>query len=149
MNKNEWILKMSEQAFAALSASHDSQLDSYVSYGGRRIVKYYDAERASIGIAFCDPDDSFDFKTGVAIAYAKATKQRLHSAFKIYRYIDIRKLNANDEFYDYAETKNTYRIISKTLDNETGLWVITTKNLDDNMYDVLLIHKNEKYKVQI
>ena len=149
MNKNEWILEMTEQAFSALNAERNSQLDTYVSYGGQRIVKYYDASNGSVGIAFCNPDDTFDFKTGVAIAFAKATNQRLHPDFKTYRYTDLRKLEVGDEFYDYSETDKTYKVMSKTLDDETNFLIFTVKDIYENMYDIILAHKNEKCKVMV
>ena len=68
--KNEWISAMVTALMAAEAAN--PQLSVLPLSADRVSVVYLDTDKPKIGVAKCNPTDTFDLATGLAIAYARA-----------------------------------------------------------------------------
>lgn len=68
--KNNWI---SEMVTRLMREEQSNPLTVGAIAVGRQVsVLYLDTERPKIGVAKCNPTDTFDLATGLAIAYARA-----------------------------------------------------------------------------
>lgn len=68
--KNEWISTM-VTALMAAEALNPTTFGAVV-VGKQVSVMYLNVEKPKIGVAKCNPSDTFDLATGLAIAYARA-----------------------------------------------------------------------------
>ena len=102
-NRVKWVNSMVER-FLAMEASNPKSIGAIVI--DRQVsVVFLDTKDPKIGVAKCNPSDKFDMRTGVAIAYARATGRKVPDFIMNDDTIAFTKVKIG-EVFDYQN--NTY-----------------------------------------
>lgn len=116
-------------------------------HGMRTITCISDGNRHE-GEAICNEEkDVYNFRLGVAIAWAKLHNIPLPRELKPEIMIDIRKLKPGDRFIDKSDNLSVYKILTKTRNADNGDIVITVYDEAYKGYDVYSIREKDKYPV--
>ena len=100
------------------------------------------------GEAICNEEkDVYNFRLGVAIAWAKLYNIPLPRELKPEIMIDICKLKPGDCFIDKNGGDSVYKILTKTRNVDNGDIVITVHDETYKGYDVYSIREKDKYLV--
>lgn len=117
------------------------------SYGMRTVTCVSDTNGHE-GEAMCNEEkDNYDFRLGVAIAWAKLHNIPLPRELKPEVMINICKLRPGDHFIDKNGDDSVYKILTKTRNTDNGDIVITVYDETYKCYDVYSIREKDKYLV--
>lgn len=109
-----------------------------------------DDAKGKSGEAVCHVNDKYDFNLGIAVAWAKLHDIPLPKALQPKYYIDIRKITPGEIFLDNitdVDSCDRCIVIANNIHDKDR--IITFKNLDCDYYDIIIIPKNKKKRVEL
>ena len=125
----------------------DYELNVYrvpTKYGMRTITSISDTT-GHVGEAICNEEkDVYNFRLGVAIAWAKLHRISLPRELRPEIMIDICKLRPGDYFIDKNGSDSVYKILTKTRNTDNSDIVITVYDETYKGYDIYSIKEKDK-----
>lgn len=114
--------------------------------GDRMITTIYDnlateeTDRDAFTEAICNETDDYDFKLGIAIAWAKMFHINLPTELKPKKYGDLKNVKTGMRFRFPDDEKNIYHVLSTSIDHlHDDTLLITTYNEHMNWHDLFTV----------
>ena len=129
MNKEMFVKKMKKQLNQAMAEEKGrytitvtNDMGEHNEYNSPIVVYITDwlSEMPREGRAICDPADTFDLELGIAIAWAKLTKQEVPKSLLRLKAKKLINLNPGDRFVrykDFADNPSEYLTVLNKVEN--------------------------------
>ena len=129
-------------------ADYELSVDRFPTEHGIRTITSISNTTGRVGEAICNEEkDIYNFRLGVAIAWAKLHNLPLPRELKPEVMINICKLRPGDLFIDKNDSDSVYKILTKTRNIANSDIVITVYDETYKCYDVYSIKEGDKYSV--
>ena len=118
-------------------------------YGYRPVTTIYDTTSHECGESICSEHDAYDFRLGIAIAWAKLHSIPLPRQLRPRQLVDLRKVKPGTSCYCPKDDRELY-VLSKTRDNKNSIVLIVVRDETFGDYDVIsLADGGERFMVEI